>query len=176
MSKFCSLLCCWQWRKDNDANPGGFQPGVPSWNAGTAGKGVMKPNVTSFKKGMESATKVPVGTEKVRREKNGRLRTWVKVSDGAGKYTQDDWKLRSVVVYEKKYGPIPKGGIVHHKDHDPMNDDINNLMLVDRRGHLLIHRPDFENRRCNAASRASRERHQRARLQRAAAAPETVVH
>lgn len=42
-------------------------------------------------------------------------------------------------VYEKHYGSIPKGYIVHHKDGDKLNNSIDNLELMSRAEHASIH-------------------------------------
>jgi hypothetical protein len=59
-------------------------------------------------------------------------RWWVKTEQG--------WRLRAVVVMEKKLGrPIPKGYDVHHKDENPTNDHPNNLELKTHSGHARHH-------------------------------------
>lgn len=141
-------------------NSGTFQSGLTPWNKGTVG--VMQPNSGSFQTGRESETKQPVGSVTIRKDKQGRDRAWVKVADNSDPY---DWKPRAVVVWEKLNGPIPDGMIVHHKDRDTMNDIPNNLELMDRAGHLMEHRPEYEERRRNAASEATKERHASARAE-----------
>ena len=42
-------------------------------------------------------------------------------------------------VWEKYYGPIPKGQILHHIDGDYANNDISNLMLTTYSEHSHIH-------------------------------------
>ena len=44
-----------------------------------------------------------------------------------------------VYVWQKHYGEIPKGYEVHHKDEDPSNNDISNLMLLSRSAHAKLH-------------------------------------
>jgi len=163
--KFCTMECCQEWRKQNGyATP--FKKGRTPWNKGTVG--VMKPNSGSFKKGQQAGNWLLVGTEVVRyRTREGRERTWVKVTDNGN---VRDWKLRSVATWEEHNGPLEQGLIIHHIDSDAMNDHIDNLVVVDRAGHLAIHRPDFEPRRNRRASEANRRRHSQNRLAKAARA------
>jgi len=42
-------------------------------------------------------------------------------------------------VWEYYNGPVPKGYHVHHKDHDPNNNEIDNLELIDKATHLSYH-------------------------------------
>lgn len=42
-------------------------------------------------------------------------------------------------IYETINGPIPKGYHVHHRDHDPINNDPSNLQLLTAREHALHH-------------------------------------
>ncbi len=44
------------------------------------------------------------------------------------------------VNYEKHYGPIPKRHHVHHRDHDKLNDSIDNLICLDPEMHALWHK------------------------------------
>jgi len=42
-------------------------------------------------------------------------------------------------VYSSIYGNIPHGWHVHHKDENPLNNDIDNLVAMSGREHLLMH-------------------------------------
>lgn len=44
-----------------------------------------------------------------------------------------------VYVWEKANGKVPKGYHVHHKDHDPDNNDLNNLCCIPISKHLSSH-------------------------------------
>lgn len=54
-----------------------------------------------------------------------------------GKYYS---KLLHHAVYESVYGEIPKGHVVHHKDGNPLNNNIENLQCVTISEHSKIHR------------------------------------
>jgi hypothetical protein len=47
------------------------------------------------------------------------------------------------LIYERAYGPIPKGWDVHHIDGDHLNNDPRNLSLVPHGIHVKIHRGYF---------------------------------
>jgi hypothetical protein len=159
--RFCSQSCYHKWSKANGGNSGSFKPGQKPWSTGT--KGVLKPNSTSFKKGRKAETKCELGDIKIRTDKKGRKRAWVKVADNGNPY---DWKLRAVVVWEGQHGPLKKGTLVHHKDRDTLNDAIENLQAMTRAEHLREHRHEFERKRIHAASVATTERHARNRAAR----------
>lgn len=157
---FCSLGCCWAWRKKH-GNPGRFEKGLVPWNLGTVG--VMKPNSGSFQVGNGPGTKQAIGDVTIRDDKSGKPRAWVKVAENGDSY---DWKLRAVVVWEKAKGPIPKGTVIHHKDRDQLNDVLSNLEPLTRGEHLNEHRSEHEPRRKSNASAATKRRHAESRLRR----------
>lgn len=49
-------------------------------------------------------------------------------------YRKEAW-----AVWEKHFGPRPKGGIIHHIDGDYRNNDISNLLLTTYSEHSRIH-------------------------------------
>lgn len=55
-------------------------------------------------------------------------------SVGDGKITR-----LHIYVWEKFNGPVPPGFHVHHKDHDPNNNEIENLELIEGHKHLSAH-------------------------------------
>lgn len=123
----------------------------------------MKANAGTFQKGRANEKRLEIGSVVIRLDKTSKERAWVKVSDVGDPY---DWKLRAVVNWEKSNGPIPPGCLVHHKDRNQLNDDIDNLELMTRAEHLAEHKPEHEERRKHAASKATRERHARNRANR----------
>lgn len=44
-----------------------------------------------------------------------------------------------LLVYEAEFGPIPKGHIVHHKDGNGLNNNLDNLELMTRSQHRWEH-------------------------------------
>ena len=43
------------------------------------------------------------------------------------------------VIYERHYGPIPAGWVVHHRDEDKSNNDPANLEAMPRGAHIRLH-------------------------------------
>ena len=71
--------------------------------------------------------------------------------DGRKVYMNGDYPAVSIkginyhvhrLQWEKYYGAIPDGYIVHHKDGDKCNWDIENLELLSRSNHLDYHRSE----------------------------------
>ena len=112
-----------------------FKKGHTPWNKDL--KGTHFSPATEYKKGRTSEKWMPVGTTTIRTDKNGAKRAFIKVGE------PNVWKLRAVIVWESHNGPVPKGMVVHHRDHDSLNDDIMNLASVTRREHINIHRQDL---------------------------------
>lgn len=148
--KCCSWDCHLMFRKNN---PNLFQGGrfkkkqVP-WNKGV--RGYMGANKTSFKKGNIPPQYVPVGTIVVRKphhEKSPRRR--IKIAD------LNKWQYYSHYIWEKHNGKIPKGYLIHHKDKNPLNDNIENLEIMTRAEHLDEHRKEHnENKRSENMKKA----------------------
>ena len=42
-------------------------------------------------------------------------------------------------IYEKAYGKIPDGMVIHHKDFNPLNNDLGNLVMLSTSEHMRIH-------------------------------------
>lgn len=42
-------------------------------------------------------------------------------------------------IWEAHHGPVPEGCHVHHKDQDPLNNDISNLQCMSSSPHLALH-------------------------------------
>lgn len=111
---------------------GQFQSGNKPWNKGV--KGLRHSPSTEFKKGRASERKLPVGTVTVRhRKKDKHPRAWVKVAEPSV------WRERSKVVWEASNGPVPRGSVVHHKDRNPLSDEISNLQAMTRAEHAREH-------------------------------------
>ena len=136
-SRFCNRKCFGNYFSQKPNN-GAFKPGQPSWNKG---KYVRHSPTTEFKNGNIPWHTKPVGSVFI----DSRNRALVKIAH------PNSWKLRSHLVWEKHYGLMPHGSIVHHEDRDTLNDSISNLKVVTRGIHLKIHREEFEQKRAKAA-------------------------
>lgn len=123
-------------------NATSFKRGHRTWNAGFKGRR-FSPR-TEFRKGLVPKNKLPVGSVTVRIDKEGHRRAWVKIAE------PNRWKTRAVLEWEKRFGSVPRGAVVHHISRDTMNDSISNLALASRGGHITEHRPEFEEQRLAA--------------------------
>lgn len=83
---------------------------------------------TTYKKGNTPANSVPIGTEKWKKSHSGKQEyLFVKIQDKKGRF---NWKEKHILIYEEKYGKIPKGYNVIFKDGNPHNIVLENLALV----------------------------------------------
>lgn len=57
---------------------------------------------------------------------------------------RSNWQHR--VVWEKKYGKIPRGFHLHHKDGNKENNDISNLECLSRQEHRALHTVELKKR------------------------------
>lgn len=131
--RFCGNSCYHAWQKSNP-NKGQFSRGRATWNKGMDGLRVSP--ATEFKKGQRGITYMPIGAERKRLDKITKTpRIWVKVADGPR-----GWKLRAVLVWERQNGPVSAGKVIHHCDHNSLNDAIENLSALTRAEHIAAHR------------------------------------
>lgn len=107
---------------------GRFEKGHTPLNKGVKGiwnKGCEK---TWFKKGNIPKNHRPVGSERI--TVDGYVE--IKVAE------PNKWRLKHNVIWEEHNGPIPKGHVVIFGDRNPLNLDINNLILVSRKQLLIL--------------------------------------
>ena len=75
-------------------------------------------------------------------------RTWVKtggkyyILQAASKNRTGEMLHRA--IWKKYFGEIPDGYVIHHKDHNPENNDINNLECLSNREHCQKHMSEPE--------------------------------
>lgn len=114
-----------RWYKKNHKLPNGldakFKKGNKPYNKGT--KGISKPNKTSFKKGNIPPNHRPIGSERI----NIDGYTEVKVGE------PNKWKFKHRIIWEEKFGAIPRGHAVMFADRNKQNFEIDNLILVSTR-------------------------------------------
>ena len=113
--------------------------------------GQRRSRATEFQKGHSQNEIFPLGAIRIRTDRSGNLRAWIKVSDD--KHSSYDWRANAVVVWERVHGSIPHGFVVHHKDRDTLNDIIPNLELQSRADHMKEHKHEFETARQAGVSR-----------------------
>lgn len=103
-----------------------------SWNRGL--KGIHLSPASEFKKGKAAHNKLPVGSETITKDKGrGQPRVYRKVAE------PNIWRLRAVLVWEEIHGPVPNGYVIHHVDHDSLNDSPTNLECLTRAEHARVH-------------------------------------
>lgn len=103
-----------------------FKKGHIPWNKGI--KGIHTSPATEFKKGEKPATWYPVGTIRKRKDKNEKgARYWIKVAE------PNKWMFLSHFRWQKEYGPLIKGDIVHHLNGLSFDDRIKNLIALPRK-------------------------------------------
>lgn len=44
-----------------------------------------------------------------------------------------------ILLYENFIGEIPKGYVIHHKDFNPLNNNLDNLICISRGDHVALH-------------------------------------
>lgn len=108
--------------KLNTGFNGQFKKGNVPANKGVKGVIYEGCKKTWFKKGHAPINHREVGSERI----NIYGYTEIKVAE------PNKWRLKHHVIYEKHNGPIPKGYNVIFGDRNPMNFDINNLILVSK--------------------------------------------
>ncbi len=145
--RFCSQTCYHAWRKEAGITTGQFEKESVPWNKGKTG--IHLSPSTEFKTGRESETKQPIGSTRIRTtRRDNKPRAFVKVAQ------PNIWRLRCHVVWERHFGPIPKGLLLHHLDRDTLNDSITNLVAMSRAIHLMDHRNEFEEKRYEGLCRS----------------------
>lgn len=108
---------------------------------------------TEFKSGQEAHNHLPVGSVRVRRETHTGLdRAWVKTAE------PNVWRKRAVIVWELAHGQVPRGSVVHHRDRDSLNDDIENLQALTRKEHADEHRGELQAARASNVGNFTHER------------------
>jgi len=116
-------------------NKTSFKKGIVPWNTGK--KGTHFSPTTEFKKGQKGIKWVPLGTITQRTEKSRTVRRWIKIEE------PNIWIEYAKFIWIKHNGNIPKGFVLHHIDKDSLHDEISNLTLLTRAGHINIHRAEL---------------------------------
>ena len=142
-SKYCSKACF------NDAlskrmkgnryatgrgpNQTSFKRGHTPWNKVL--KGIHLSPHSEYKLGRKNENKMSIGSVTIRTDQQKKKRRWIKMPDG--------WIEFAKIVWAEAHGPIPEGMLIHHKDRNTLNDNLDNLQLMDRADHLNEHRAEI---------------------------------
>lgn len=120
-----------KWAAGHGANVGSFKVGARPWNKGR--KVSLSPK-TQFKPGRAPVIPLlPVGSVSIHNT-HGERRAFLKIAQ------PNVWRLRARVVWEATHGKIPRGRVIHHRDHDKLNDAPENLECLTRAEHVRAHR------------------------------------
>lgn len=103
-----------------------FTKGHIPHNKGKKGVGGWEP--TQFKKGHIPVNHKPIGSERI--DRDGYV--LIKVAE------PNKWKFKHRILWENKYGKIPKGSALIFSDGNKSNVSLDNLMLVTRRELLIM--------------------------------------
>ena len=113
--------------KINSGLTGQFEKGHHPWTKGKSIKEICyKPDSYArwkssvYTKGQRAHNKAAVGTEVI--DDHGYIK--VKVADPS------TWEFKHRLIYEKAYGPIPKGMMLAFIDGDKTNISLDNMMLI----------------------------------------------
>jgi len=151
-----------------------FQKGQASWNKGMHYNPGGRSVETRFQKGHLPANYKPLKTISIRND-NGKQFRWIKIKDSG--LPQDRSVPYARRIWEKENGPIPPGHLIVHGDGNTLNDSPDNLVLVDRAGHLLHQmesNPSMLKKCRRNAGQAAKKRHILYRKQKAKTAKETI--
>lgn len=73
------------------------------------------------------------------------------------------WKFEHRYVWERARGQIPRGYEVHHRNEDKLDNRIENLQLMRKRDHLVMHKLKYHTREERLRAEAMQARSYRAR-------------
>lgn len=131
--------------KGHEPNKTSFKKGHCPWNKGL--KGIHLSPATEFKKG-HKLNILPVGSITRRTDKRGKENNfikvrqpnrWMELSNFIKGKKPNRWMELSKFIWLKHNKDIPKGYVLHHIDGDELNDSIENLILMTRREHFIVH-------------------------------------
>jgi hypothetical protein len=111
-----------------------FKKGSKPWNRNV--KGIHLSPESEFKKGHTRTKRDVIGTIKVRIDKLGHKRQWIKVA------YPNVWMLNSRYVYSQ-YDILVDKSVIHHIDRNTLNDSIENLQQLTKSEHLSEHRSEI---------------------------------
>ena len=92
---------------------------------------------TQFKKGHYPVNHLPVGTVRVT---NYGYKV-IKIQEEGGQW--DRWRFLHRYTWEQAHGPIPKDMIVTFKDSNPLNCELDNLILITKQENAWLNRKEL---------------------------------
>lgn len=67
-------------------------------------------------------------------------------------------KRLHVYVWESVNGPVPSGYCIHHKDFDKSNNEVENLVLLSKKEHAVLHGNSWDNERYDKQTQILKEK------------------
>jgi hypothetical protein len=116
--------------KINSGTTSRFGKGHVPQNKGLKGVWYPGTEISWFKKGSKPVNHKPVGSERINADGYVEVKT----------AEPNKWRLKHRSVYEQHFGAIPAGFNVIFADKNPLNLDINNLILITKQQHLMLNR------------------------------------
>lgn len=110
--------------------------------------------------GRPAWNRVPVGTIRVITKGTGQ-RQQIKCADGR-------WRYLARFMWEQVNGPIPRGHVIHHVNHDPLDDRLDNFQLLTNGAHTRHHADSERSRAAQLLGVEARKRNDSFRLPRKA--------
>jgi hypothetical protein len=107
-----------------------FSKGHVPFNKGIKGYCAPGCEKSWFQKGHKSSNWRPVGSERITADGYVEIKVASKPKPG-----QKRWRLKHVVVFEKKHGQVPKGHCVIFLDGNRQNTSLKNLYMISRQVH-----------------------------------------
>lgn len=105
-----------------------FKKGHVPWDKGMRGLHLPGSEKGQFKKGHQPKNTKHDGASVIRRKRGGKPYRWIRVALGK-------WKQYHVYLWERVYGPVPKGNIIIFADDDTLNVTLENLRCITRAQH-----------------------------------------
>jgi len=130
MSRDNSYLIGNKFAKGSGRNRTSFKKRHKPWNRGLGGLRLSP--ATEFKKGHITSPPLPVGTIRQRKDKNGKMRNFIKIA------IPNKWRELSHVCWKQAFGFLP-GDVVHHINGNLIDDRLTNLIAIPRQDHPRYH-------------------------------------
>lgn len=123
------LVSYYVWKRSLTHHPG-IVKGREPWNKNK--KIQAHPNSLAILRKLAKGTTLPLLTVLIRKDCTGKKRRFIKIGERR-------WISYAVYIWLAKYGWIPHGHYIHHRDGNQLNDTFENFELVNSSAHSKIH-------------------------------------
>lgn len=76
--------------------------------------------------------------DRISKSQGGHIRLY---RPGYPRAPKSGYVLRSHIVWEIHHGPLPEGLLIHHRNENPEDDEIENLEALTKADHARLHKP-----------------------------------